>query len=196
MARRIKAKVPDARILIVLRNQIDWLRSSFLHHIFFLPPKSRTFGDFLNTLEGKSAAFAGLFHQTIAAYYDKFGRENVHVMLLEELSANVAEPLGRLCGFLGVSYVEYHPDEGEQNRGKGTAAARAISLISKWGVPDRHAERLGGLARLLAPMLGPVLDRDAISPKERALLRAFYAASNYHTARLTGLDLRRYGYPF
>ena len=35
--------LPDARILLTLRNQVDWLRSSYLHYMLGMPPSE---GDF------------------------------------------------------------------------------------------------------------------------------------------------------
>ena len=195
MAQRIRSKASDAKILMVLRNQIDWLRSTFLHHITFLPPKRRTFGAFLNTVEGKSAVYAGLFDQTITAYYDAFGRDQVHVMLLEDLDVDPQGALRGLCRFLGVTHVDYEPPAQEQNRGRGIAAGRMISVLSRWGVPDRQIDRLGGLLRPIFSLICGVVAQDVISPKEKALLRAFYAASNCRTARLTGLALGHRGYP-
>lgn len=195
MARRVHAKAPDVKILLMIRNQIDWLRSGFIHHLHFVPPRARRFSDFLNTLEGKCALFAALYHQTIGAYYEVFGRQRVKVLLLEAMAADMAGALRDLCAFLGVEYLEELPECSEWNQGRGLAAARAFAFLSRQGLGDGTAERLAAGVARLAPLAGGLLERDLVSPDEKAMLRAFYAASNYHTVRLTGLDLGRHGYP-
>lgn len=196
IAARIRARVPKAKILLVLRNQIDWLRSTFLHHILFMEPGRRRFADFLNTLEGKCAVHAGLFDQTIAAYQDEFGRENVHVLLMERLASDTDGAVQDLCRFLGVDYMPYEYRDETKNAGKGSGAGNAIALLSRIGMSDEAMRRIGKAARPVRAIGERMLERDVVSPPEARLLTAVYAASNFRTQQMTGLDLRRAGYPF
>ena len=195
VARRIRLTIPNVRILLILRNQIDWLRSNYLHHLSFLPARHRNFADFLTSLEGKSAAFAGLFHQTIAGYYEQVGRENVHVMLLEALEKDEEATLRSLCSFLRVDYAPFNRADGDLNEGKGVTAGRVISLLSRLGFSDRQIGNLSRAMWPLKPMARSLSGGDVISRKERMVLESMYAASNFHAGRLTGLDLKHFGYP-
>ncbi|MDA0748870.1 MAG: sulfotransferase [bacterium] len=115
IAQRIKATVPQTKILIVLRNQVSWLRSYYLHQINSLPENQRAFTDFLNTLEGRNALYSGNFDLTIEAYQQVFGKENVHVMLLEQIHTQQDETLQKLCTFLGVPFIAFSSDREKRN---------------------------------------------------------------------------------
>jgi len=195
VAARIHAAAPDAKILMCLRNQVDWLRSSYLHHIYFLAPKDRTFSQFLNTLEGKCAMDAGHYDRIVQAYATVFGREQVHVMLIEEVASDEEKTLRRLCDFMELPYVPYPAEQKKQNSGKGLLAGNAISRLSRLGLSDSRLRGLGRIVRPLIPWLKPFITYDVINTTERRVLGAVYAASNFRTARLTGLDLARAGYP-
>lgn len=195
IAERIRNTVPGAKILLVLRNQIDWLRSNYIHHIFFMNSGQRTFLDFLNTLEGKCAAYAGHFDQTVSAYFDLFGRENVHVLLMEHLETVPEQTMQPLCAFLGVDYVVPQVREEAKNTGKGTGAGNAIAMLSRLGLGDNAIRSLARMAKPAHSLADRLFARDVISPQQARMLAAVYAASNSRTQRLTGLDLAGAGYP-
>jgi len=196
IARRIKNILPNVKILIVLRNQIDWLRSYYLHHISSLPERKRKFANFLSTLEGKSALYAGLFNITVDAYYKIFGKENVHVMLLEQIKDEKDKSLKELCVFIGVKFVNFYPEKSSLNIGKGKLAGSLFKIFSNLGLSD---STLASLKTLLKPLkkinLDKIIDRDVLTPNEKSIIRSFYSASNYHTSNLIGTDLKKYGYP-
>jgi hypothetical protein len=195
VALRVHTAAPDAKILMCLRNQIDWLRSNYLHHIYYLAPQDRTFGRFLNTLEGKCAVDAGHYDRTIQAYETVFGRGRVHVMLLEEIHVNEEASLRCLCDFMGLPYIRYQRLEEKTNVGRGPLAGSAISLLSKAGLNDGQVQKIGRVLRPLAEWLNPSITHDVISMEESQLLRAVYAASNLRTAGMIGVDLAQAGYP-
>lgn len=195
VAGRVRAAAPDTKILLCIRNQIDWLRSSYLHHIHFLLPRDRSFGRFMNTLEGKCALDAGHYDRAIDAYEAALGPGRVHVMLLEDIMRDKEAALRRLCDFMGLAYAPY-PDEREsRNTGRGNLAGTATALLSRAGLSDRQIRRIGRLAKPALPLLRRVAERDVIGDEQKELLAAAYAASNFRTARLTGLDLAGAGYP-
>lgn|GEM_PF-5713442 len=194
MATRVYAKAPDSKILFVIRNQIDWLRSAYLHQIKLLSPKDRSFADFINTLEGKCVANAGLYHQIVAAYYQVFGRKRVKVMLLEDFAADMVGSLHKLCDFLGVDYIDAPPERDRWNRGRGMSAGLMFAHLSRYGFSDAWAERLAMTMGRLPPVAALLARRDVVSNTEKAILRGFYAVSNYHTQQLTGLNLEGRGY--
>jgi len=196
MATRIHSKAPYTKILLVLRNQIDWLRSAYLHQIFHLPPTARSFTDFINTLEGKCNVYAGLYHLIIASYYDVFGRDRVKVMLLEDFAADLTGSLRGLCSFLGVDYIDAPPERERWNRGRGVPEGLLFAHLSRYGFPDAWGKRIASSMCRLPYVATLLARRDVISADEKAMLHGFYAVSNYHTKQLTGLDLAGHGYIF
>ena len=196
-ARRIKQTVPDTKILIVIRNQVDWFRSSYLNFVDALTPKNRTFQGFLNTRIGKALLYSGCFNRCIETYFEAFGRDNVRVMLTEELGNGREEPLRELCQFLGVSYVAYPLKHLDFNRGPGNAHGYMLKLASAWGGPHGPIlkwKRLYYRGPIKAA-IRRLMARDPLSSQDKAFIRATYAASNYLTGNLLGKDLSQYGYP-
>jgi hypothetical protein len=195
VARKIKKILPKAKILIVLRNQIDWLRSIYLHQILLLPQKNRTFSDFLSTLAGKSALYAGLFHLTIDGYYKFFGRENVLILLLEQIEIEEDECLKELCKFLNVPFVKFPSEKKDFNKGKGDITGEIIKICSALKIPDNIVQSLKPIWNTFIRIIDKLSDRDILSFKEKSFIHCFYSVSNLHTSNLLGADLRKYGYP-
>lgn len=187
IAQRIKDTVPEAKILLIIRNQIDWLRSDYLHHVNHLPPGRRRFRDYLAAPEGKVILYAGLFHETIRVYREIFGAARVHVLLLEQMRDEQEQTLRRLCDFLALPFVSLPPTQSKRNRGKSYAAG----WLARWGV---RPGRMPGFMRGLKPLALRLLDRDPVRPADAGLLACFYAGINHHTARLLDIDLAKYGY--
>lgn len=197
IARRIKEKAPDAKILMVLRNQVDWLRSNYLYHIGPLPKGRKKFADYLSTLSGKSVLLSGLFHITVGAYYELFGKERVHVMFLEQIAENRDAALGRLCGFLGVPYVDLPRDKEERNMSAGNAVGNAIRAFSALKAPPGARTILRPFSSRIKAIVRkvPFFHSDVLSYDEKRFIESFYSASNYQTSKLIGVDLGNYGYP-
>jgi hypothetical protein len=194
-ANRIKSTIPGAKILIVLRNQESWLRSNYLHHIVDLPGKNKTFCDYISTRAGKAELFGGLYHNTIKTYYKHFSKENVLVILLEQLKLEKDETLKKLCEFLGVDFVPFPGKKERLNKGIGKRVGSGIKICSRLGIgiTKKNFQRFNLLTRLFGKI--GILERDVLKSNEKCFIRSFYAASNCHTSKLTGLDLAAYGYP-
>ncbi|MGD2088271.1 MAG: sulfotransferase domain-containing protein [Candidatus Aminicenantes bacterium] len=194
IARRIKDTIPDAKILLVLRNQVDWIRSNYLHRIVALPKRHKTFSDYISTRIGKTILFGGLFHDTVKIYYDLFGKDNVQVLLLEQFKRDRNAALKKMCRFLDVAFVEFPTDKEKRNKGFDNRVGNGIRKLSRLGLGISKSNSEGHiLIRLLSKL--KFLDGDVLTNKEKAFIRSFYAASNCHTSELLGIDLGAYGYP-
>jgi hypothetical protein len=176
IVRRIADCAPNAKVLVVLRNQIDWLRSMYVHYVSHLG-RRRGFADFLNTREGKAAVDSAQYDRLLGELFSAFGRQRVHVMLLEELARREADCLADLCRFLNVNHHPLDPTLVNRNSQRGDAVRATHGRF--WGAVSRL-----GLRKVR------ILGAD-----DESLLRAFYAASNCRTAKLLGVCLAGYGYP-
>jgi hypothetical protein len=195
VVQRVRQALPEARILITIRNQIDWVRSNYLHHIGLLPHGRRTLLDFLSTREGKLVLFAGLYDRTINLYCNAFGRSRVYVLPMERLKLEEDEVLADLCGFLGVTPRAFHTSQRTLNTGKGVSRGNLMRLAASIGVGQRMVELLRPLRQPVEKVLDPLLRRDVLSTTEKRLLASFYAASNHLSSRLVGRNLAALGYP-
>lgn len=109
----------DCRILITLRPPVDWMRS--WHHDC-LRYAHETIADFRLALAAepdreagrriaKHCGFSGClayrkgarFSEQVARYFEVFGREQVKVVLMEDLAADPAGVLAEIATFLGIS---------------------------------------------------------------------------------------------
>ncbi len=185
LARRIKDALPDARILIVLRNQLDWLKSMYLHYISFFPPERRRFIDFLDTLEGKTTLSSACYDHTLDAYASYFGKQNIHVILLEELAQDENRVLHKLCEFLDVPFRPLDQSKANRNRGVGR-------------LPEVKPKAINGVIRRLGFLWGRLSEttesREVVTESDKAFIRSFCAVSNYRSSIWLGRDLARWGY--
>ena len=194
IASRIKTTIPQAKILIVLRNQEEWLISMYKYNIMVLPGKNKSFHDFIRTRLGKCVLFSALYHNTLETYYNLFGKENVHVLLLEQIRNERNDTLKKLSQFLGVDFVELPEHKERLNKGVGDRFATGITRAAKCGIgiSKSNVKRWRQLVRLL----GRINSREKLlDKKECEFIRSFYAASNFRLSRLLGIDLSAYGYP-
>lgn len=192
---RIKASLPKAKIIMVIRNQITWLRSHYLYHIQNLPKGHHRFCDYLNCLDGKRIVRAGLLHLTIAAYQETFGREKVKVLLLEQISRDLNETIAALCSFIGVEYMGFPLEKRKTHTGKPLLAGRAVQALSNVGISIKSASKLSKLYGPLLHYVSRMAKPQVLSRNEVSLLKSFYSHSNLETSKLIDLDLSLFGYP-
>jgi hypothetical protein len=192
---RVQRALPHARIVMTIRNQVDWVRSNYLHFLGWLPHRHRGLSDFLSTREGKLVLFAGLFDRTIALYQQAFGRDRVHVLPMERLHRHEDESLAALCAFLGVAPLPFRGGDRNLNTGVGVVSGNLMRLAARLGVNRRLAGMLRPLQKPVKLALSPVLERDVLTAADRSLIAGFYAASNYLSSSLLDVDLNALGYP-
>ena len=115
----IKRFCPEARIIIMLRNPVDMIRSLHWHSVRY---GSEDIEDFAKALAAeqdrrrgrripKAAPFVdALFYKNVPRYtgqvrryFDTFGRENVLVILFDDLKEDTPREYQRVVAFLGVS---------------------------------------------------------------------------------------------
>jgi hypothetical protein len=168
----------DAKVLLVIREQADWLQSAYKYAISQLPARERSFTDFCTTPTGVAFLKAGHFDQTISAYVSVFGRDRVCVLRFEDISEAPRRFMAKLCAFIGIS--EQPLPRGRENETHAQIARiqRLFPFIESLprGVKDAlkpHAMRLIPGAR------GSIL-----SSRDVRMLRGIYAASNQRTERL------------
>jgi hypothetical protein len=100
---RIKAFIPDARIITTMRDPVDRLYSIYklMRH-----SGSARRGSFEETLKGWPSMAGGnryAFH--LKAWFDTFGRENVLVTLYDELRAEPQSYVNRVTDFIGIERI-------------------------------------------------------------------------------------------
>lgn len=112
----IKTFSPDAQIIISLRNPVDMVYSLHSQLVYSMVEAIEDFESALRaeqkdgrTLRPWSGprtftyAEAGKYCEHVRRYLDKFGRENVHVVVFDDLKTNPRRVYEEICRFLQVS---------------------------------------------------------------------------------------------
>jgi hypothetical protein len=200
---RIRAAVPGARLIAVLRDPVDRAYSNWMHlWSDGLEPHDDFRSAYLAEAGRVAAGWApfwhyrrlGLYGEQLESLYALFPREQVHVLRYRELVEEPVATLDAVCRFLGVRsgvlqgaraanskpYVAPSPRAHRIARVvRAGAALGAYAPPRYWRAGERRVLRVlqhGGATR-------PVLDAAV-----RRELVADFAADNALLSRLTGRD--------
>jgi hypothetical protein len=177
-ASRLHKVHPEAKVLIVIREQTDWMQSVYKFVMSQLPWNRRSFSDYCMTPSGIVLLQAGHFDQTIRAYIDVFGSSRIGVLRFEEIARAPKQFVAELCNFIGVSERPLPQRRENQTHAQIARIQRFFPFIEQLprGVKDTlkpHAMRLIPGAR-----------RSILSSRDIRILRSIYAASNQRSERL------------
>lgn len=101
-ASNFKCAFPTAKILVIIRNQFEYLRSIYAYRVVVKGRETRRFFQFLSD-EGELGLFEKLeYDQLVNHYIELFGMENVLVLPLELLSNSVENFCNLICDFIEV----------------------------------------------------------------------------------------------
>jgi hypothetical protein len=101
---RLRSISENFKVIVVLRNQIDYLSSIFIQHVG-TKKTDKSFDEWfdMNWNEGVRLSSTIDYCSRISPYIDILGRDNVMVLLYEELRENPNVFEKRICDFIGVS---------------------------------------------------------------------------------------------
>lgn len=201
-ARRLHATFPDATVLIVVREQVDYLLSYYvhrlrgygLHHLDDRPPGEwfrhdarERMGERLTMLD---------YRALVGRYEELFGRERVAVRLFEDLRADTDGFLADVAGLYGGAVpdaeVETSHANARQTRRRVTyqRALRMLPLLKSVEVrlPPTAGDRFDAYLEG-----GDRVDVE-LDDEVRTWLRDRYRDGNRWLAEAHGLDLAGHGY--
>ena len=217
IADRLKQVFPDARVLVVVREQRSAVLSTYKQYVkaggasgpreFLKPATNRGW-----RIPGFDFAHFA-YDRLIAYYHGLYGADNVLVLPYEQFVADgraFVEAIGTFAGRpIPGDVLDRLPYSRRSNE---ASAALAIELTRPLNRFDQRSDlnpapflRLRPLSKLAKRLRSSPLDLPGARPlaaREEAKLRAFvdetvgdrYASSNRRTAGLTGLDLAAYGW--
>jgi Sulfotransferase family len=162
---RIKALIPDARLIIVVRDPVERAHSNWTH---MWSAGLDPIDDFVRACAAEDQRVAagwadfwhykriGLYGQQLQHLYSVFPLEQVLVMRYRDLVEDAADTLDRICGFLGVSAgvidhlprenVTAHPDQTRRHRQMSRLLRTGSAVTSRLpGHPGKQiVDRLEG----------------------------------------------------
>lgn len=147
---RIAETVPEARFVIALRDPIERAHSDWWM-LVRMGQEDRSFDQAMQAelqAEDPEARYhikRGLYHEHVARYRDTFGRDNVHVVLMEDLKRDALGVLEGIARFLDVDEaVMAQVDHGTVHNPGG----QPINALARWLLTD---ERVHKAARMVLP---------------------------------------------
>ena len=215
MARRIHAALPDAQVVVFIRNQLDILRAAYAQYVSgggtwgqarYFDSASRVRGALTRAWKAPVFEFEHFeFDRLIACYDALFGAERVHVYPYEWLSDREAL-IARLQADLDLAFTGRPAAGKRSNPSLGSVSMALVrfanlftrqSVVNKSWLVDLPGGQVLRHAAKRAARHVPFANRsparlpDAV--RERAL--ALYAPGNRRLAEGRGLPLSALGYP-
>jgi hypothetical protein len=136
-AERIRAAIPEAKLIAILRHPVDRAYSKFQQ---FIAEGLEPIADFEEALAAEEErirrgwsptwhyARRGLYHEQLRRYYDAFDRDRILVSIYDDFAADAAGELRRIFRFLGVA-EDFVPDTARRHN----AARRRKRSFTWWG---------------------------------------------------------------
>jgi hypothetical protein len=207
-AQAIKALVPSARVIFVLRDPVERAFSAFTHMIRDGREPERDFMRALDLEEERVSAGwspiwwyrrAGCYAQQLSEYTAQFDAAHLKIVLFDDLVNDPLQVMADLFHFLGVD-SEFQPSTGDQHNPSGiprSGAARSAYLAL------RHDSKLRRLGKQVLPAkLGRWMrltamrvlverghSKGVIPQEARDRLSATFAEPNRELATVIGRDL-------
>ena len=215
-ARRIHARYPDAKILMLLRDPAARAYSLYRYICSFGMEHEPTFEKGLAAEAGRvnNAAFikrwrllyyaflyyhSGLYSEQIARYFEVFPREQIHIVLFDDMKRDLLGTVQGIYRFLGVDPT-FEPLLDSRNASQFPFSVRFQAFIGRrWrGNPLCPAKPLRTRDRTHYPiamsingLLGNYL-KDEMRPDTRRALAQRFAPDIEKTAALIGRDLNHW----
>ena len=100
----VKQTVPDAKIILIIRNQLDLILSRYGEYI--MSGRDVEFAEFVEEFlcssKDQRNYFQNYYTQIIGVFQKDFSPQNVLVLLQEELSRNEPKVIKQICDFLDI----------------------------------------------------------------------------------------------
>lgn len=198
---------PDAKIIIMLRNPVDVIYSLYYQMLF---DGDETLPTFEQGLAAEDERVANKTTQTVwyrrmvrytdqvKRYFDAFGREQVHVIIYDDLQADTTKVYRETLEFLQVD-TNFQPDFRVVNANSRIRSAYVRDFIKN--PPRWYSATRNSLRKFISPTLRRKVNvwikeansiyesRPPLNPELRSQLQQEYQAEVEQLSQLLGRDL-------
>ncbi|MEN3314762.1 MAG: hypothetical protein V7605_996 [Acidimicrobiaceae bacterium] len=192
---RIADLLPEVRLLVSVRDPVQRAYSQYKHWVQ-VTAYPGSFDDFISDHPG--AVERGMYFELVSRYLERFRREQLLVVVFEDMVRCPAEVLPQVYAFVGVdpSYVAEAADDAVNASGvprfhRAYVRAQEVShMLSDHGAGKLVAlAKRTGVARLLKSSTSAPPPFTPLSPATAADLARTYAGDVASLSELLGRDL-------
>lgn len=196
----IKKFYPDIKLLIILRNPADKRISEVMYNYRFKTDMERADFDQIVYERFKDAQPRSIYYDRLQKWMDHFPRENIYVMVLEEMISRPYEEASKLYEFLGADN-SFRPRSASR-KANAAHAFRYPKLQKKLRNAHQKAKKHPRLAKTLKKISRPFklkqkilewnrkeFQKPLISPKTRQMLFNTYKDEIQRLEKLLNKDL-------
>lgn len=164
-ADRIRRRIPDAKLIAILRNPVDRAYSHFWAQVTVRGQEPLT--DFAEALRAEPARVRdhwhprwhykqrGFYHAQLKRYFDTFDRGQIHVVLNEEFDSAPLRVMQDLYRFVGVDPT-FEPDVSDRRH--------VVPTLPASGTPDASSPMPGPIRSVFASLRRPRRRQQADAP--------------------------------
>lgn len=210
-AHRLKEFLPDAKIMVIIRNQLTAIPSMYANHGAYLKMVPRrywrryvSFDDWMNyctTFIKYSALDSYFYHRILDVYASLFGKKRVHVLFYEDFVNKEEGFINDLSGILRIEAREASKLlRGKRERRRNTSRElryHQFRSLFLWGRSIRqylpYGEALGRKWENFLEKGGPA--NGLMSDYWRNKIIELYKEDNLKLSEDYHLPLKDYGYP-
>ncbi|MDZ7611478.1 MAG: sulfotransferase domain-containing protein [Candidatus Moranbacteria bacterium] len=202
-AQRLKKCFPEAKIMIVIRNQADFLRSFYEMYPFsvFGPGKTGKYKTFDRWLKEAfedphtSILFAPKYYQLATHYKNLFDKKNIGIFLFEEMVNDTETFSRKIASFLGIDKKETLQllSQASQN----PASEAFLYVFKKRFLPDIEYKKYVDekIYNFSCRQISKLRKKPEMSDYWKQKIIDYYKESNRQLAEEFNLDLSKYNYP-
>lgn len=185
---RIRTFVPDAGLILVLRDPVRRAYSAYLNRLrkgYETRPPEEVL------VAGDRSVDNGFYGARLARLFDAFGPDRARVWLFDDLTATTAATMAEVLDHLGVDAAFPLDLATVHNRSTAHRGPLLQKVLPRAGHGRRLARALPAPARRLAGRVWSLTQTNPppLPAAVEARLRALYADDVRHTSELIGRDL-------
>jgi len=216
MTHRLKKTFPNAKIIVVIRNQIEFVRSIYTHKVVSRIVETRSLDKYLESYFENQLKPKLEYENRILQYYELFGRTNVLVLPYELLLKNYKSYLSKLCEFMNINVQDIKFENKLVNHGRYSASAINIStyinkallellnLLKQNGIVtgNQYNHIIYKLNNYKTKIINPRINSLSFSDKPLKVSRKWeqkiescFKTQNKSLNKLINMDLKEYHYP-
>ncbi len=196
---RLRALVPDARLIVMIRNPIERSRSHYHYVRNRSSYRGHTLQEVLEDPARDHAGFLsqGLYGEQLKLWLEHFPRDQLLVITTEDVRDSPEQVFRRTCEFIGVSpsfappalRSVVNPAKSARIRSLYGWNVRVSRFLAARGLDRvRTTLKRAGVARLVQRLNEAPKENPPLTPREARELATFYREDNARLSRLLGRD--------